>query len=390
MHLKFTLVAAAALATLSTTASAVDWDGYFRVGPGGKSPSDCYDIGGGSDGLKYRLGNECNTYGEFGLGQKARLGNVDVKAYLMTNFYQPGSDVGSQKVGVEQMYAEAKGFDIAPDQTFWVGQRFYGRTDVHIVDTFFVNMTGTGAGVEGFDFGGGAKLNLAVFRNDSTIVDGTGNSIPTTNNLTRLNADLVKLPLNPGGTLRVTGTITHGTAGAKNGSGISFQHNQDGILGGANTLWLQFAKGTAGLNAGNGDATATSAAKSWRIVESMQWVTGPLTGQALAVYANHKDNTGLTTKDSTIGGRMAYALTNNFKLQGELGLSRIKPDGGETQNLTKFTIAPTLTVGPNFYDRPEFRLYATFAHLNDAAILANPVYTKNSDHSFGVQVEMWF
>ena len=35
------------------------------------------------------------------------------------------------------MYAEGKGFDIAPNATFWIGKRFYGRADVHIVDTFY-------------------------------------------------------------------------------------------------------------------------------------------------------------------------------------------------------------------------------------------------------------
>ena len=62
-----------------------------------------------------------------------------------------------------QIYAEGKGFDIAPNQTFWIGKRFYGRADVHMDDTFFVNMSGTGAGMDGIDLGLGS-LNVAVFR----------------------------------------------------------------------------------------------------------------------------------------------------------------------------------------------------------------------------------
>src|SRR6266850_2850918 len=73
MKMKLTLLAAAALSLLSTTASAVDWGGYMRIGPGQKveaghgDRSDCFsgtaDTGG--KGGVGRLGNECNTYGEF-------------------------------------------------------------------------------------------------------------------------------------------------------------------------------------------------------------------------------------------------------------------------------------------------------------------------------------
>ena len=50
------------------TAQAVDWSGYFRAGPGLTSNSTnraCYALNGGTSGMKYRLGNECDLYGEF-------------------------------------------------------------------------------------------------------------------------------------------------------------------------------------------------------------------------------------------------------------------------------------------------------------------------------------
>ena len=74
MKMKHTLLAAAALSLLSTTASAVDWGGYFRVGPGQKATTGdgakCF--GANMDGGTYRLGNECNTYGEFCSARVAR------------------------------------------------------------------------------------------------------------------------------------------------------------------------------------------------------------------------------------------------------------------------------------------------------------------------------
>src|SRR5689334_3673539 len=132
------LAARAALATtlvsLAWPASAVDWGGYFRAGPGASkkdSSRACYGLSG--PGLKYRLGNECDIYGEFLLSQGMKADGVDYKAALMTNLYNPQTDTGSASVGINQMYVEGKGYDIAPDTTFWIGKRFYGRQDVHIV-----------------------------------------------------------------------------------------------------------------------------------------------------------------------------------------------------------------------------------------------------------------
>ena len=386
MKLKNTVLAAAALLSLATAAQAVDFGGYFRAGPGSKGANKCY--GAPLEGGTYRLGNECNTYGEFQLSQGGKAGDVDYKATLMTNFYRPGSDIGDGKteVKVNQIYAEAKGFDVAPNQTFWVGRRFYGRADVHMVDTFYVNMTGSGAGVDGIDLGAGL-LNLAVFRTSEFDDDNQPNDLRGT----RLNADLQGVVTNPGGKLRITGTFTDfkGPDG-NSGFGLSLQHNQQGVLGGENTLWLQYAQGSAYLSGNFGGGTDDSDMKRWRLIESMTWVTGPLTGQAQVLFGK-QGVSGAKEAFSTIGGRVAYAFTKNFKLQGELGFSRMKPDGGDAQRVTKFTIAPTLTVGPNYYDRPELRLYYTHGAWNDTYRLNNPQFGNDkSGNSYGIQVETWF
>ena len=377
MERKFKLLAVAAtLAAFGVpSAQALDFGGYFRVGPGQKEATNCF--GGHLDGGTYRLGNECDTYGEFALSEGGKAGGVDYKATLMTNFYRTNSDIDDTKLGVNQIYAEGKGFDVAPNQTFWVGKRFYGRADVHIVDTFFTNLSGTGAGVDGINLGF-AKLNVAGFRNNEP---GS-----------RINLDLTDINVNPGGKLRVTAAFTKfGTPGGKNGSGISLQHNQANFLGGENTLWLQYAQGSTYLNMNFGGATDDSSVKKTRIVESMAWTSGPLSGQAIALFGQHKSAAG-TQKFSTVGGRVGYAFTNNFKLQGELGVSTNKPaGGGQSERITKFTIAPTLTKGPGFYDRPELRLYVTGASWNDAYRLSEPKFgADKSGTSVGVQVEMWF
>ncbi|HEX6707342.1 MAG TPA: carbohydrate porin [Albitalea sp.] len=401
MRMQHTLLAAAALSVLSTAASAVDWGGYMRIGPGQKveagngDRSNCfngYADTGGKGGIG-RLGNECNTYGEFGLSQAGKAGGIDYKALLMTNFYQAGSDIGdgNHQINVNQAYIEAKGFDVAPSQTFWVGRRFYGRADVHMDDAFIVNMTGSGAGVDGFDLGFGT-LNVAVFRtaeqNPSTMPGDPHDALADIHG-TRINLDLQGINTNPGGKLRVTTTFTKAKGtGGKSGAALSFQHNQTGLYGADNTLWLQFAQGSASMNQNFGGATNDSGVKGWRIVESPAWTKGPLTGQAMFTIGKEGPSNAKTSFNS-LAGRVAYAVTNNFKIQGELGTANSKPQGGQTARVTKFTIAPTLSVGPNYYDRPELRFYVSTFNFNDT-YKATQGLTKSSKSSVGIQAEIWF
>ena len=397
MKMKLTVLAAAALSLLSTTASAVDWGGYVRIGPGQKENSGdgqrCFDGGGaagagsqapGHGGIG-RLGNECNTYGEFGLSQGLNAGGVDYKATLMTNFFTPGSNANGIIQKTQQIFIEGKGYDVAPNQTFWIGERFYHRADVHMDDSFYINMSGTGAGVDGIDLGFGS-LSIAGFRTNDAAAGSNGGS--------RLNLDLEKIKTNPGGTLRLTADFTKFSgAGGKSGTGLSLQHNQSGIFGADNTLWLQWSQGSAEPGMGFGNATDDSNFKRWRIADSLAWVNGPLTAQTLIHYgkAEMPNGTGGTTSTKTlsVAGRVAFAMTKNFKLQGELGSANTKPVGGSSQNITKLTFAPTLTVGQNYYDRPELRFYLSTFSMNDAYRVANG-QSKSTRTAIGFQAEAWF
>lgn len=396
---------AAACALAATTAHAVDFSGYFRAGPGmtksGASRA-CYNLSGA--GQHWRLGNECDFYGEFGLSQGFKAEGVEYKATLMTRLYSNATDIGGvspgktgqdainesldhSKLGIVQMYVEGKGYDIAPDTIFWAGKRYQGRQDVHIVDVQFTDLSGVGAG---FDTPmGGARLGLSYFKTDTT----------STNSGNRFNIDLFDIPSNEGGRLRFVGTYTDGRfAGGHKGLGLMGMHYQkDLFAGGSNILWVQYAQGSAGLNGNFGTLTADSNTQGLRVLDGFTWQAGPLGGQALALWEQDKapDALGMVRKQTStsIGGRLTYALTRNFKLLGELGHSTIKPEGGATQTLTKFTIAPALSVGPNFYDRPELRLYVTHARWNGAAgnVTGQAAFAgKTSGTSAGAQVEIWF
>ncbi len=376
---------AAALTATAMPTLAVDFGGYFRAGPGASKKNAsraCYGLDG--PGLKYRLGNECDIYGEFLLSHGMKVEGVDYKAALMVNLYNPQTDTGDGKVGINQMYVEGKGFDIAPETNFWIGKRFYGRADVHIVDTFYTNLSGVGAGAD-IPVGPG-KLGLGYFKTDQNSTD-SGN---------RINVDYSGLPVNTDGTLRVLGTYTNGNFdGGKSGTALTLQHTQDKFFGGTNTLWLQAAQGSAGLDGNFGNLKAGSDVTGVRLVESFTWQSGPLGGQVQAMLQKDKA-AGVKTDSASVGGRVSYAFTKNFKLLAELGYSQKKPVGGATQSMTKFTLAPTLSIGPDFWNRPELRLYVTTAKWNAAANAAATGGVtglkdgKTRGTSVGAQVEIWF
>ena len=155
---------------------------------------------------------------------------------------------------------------------------------------------------------------------------------------------------------------------------------------------MQYSEGATAINQGFGTQTASSGNKSYRIVESPSWQVGAFGGQAIALYQHDKTDSG-TVKSFSLGGRGSYAITKNLKFLTELGYSERKPDGSGSQHLTKLTVGPALSTGPDFWKRPELRLYVTYADFNKAAALdpsnGLPV-NKTTGTSYGAQVEIWF
>lgn len=400
------LMAGAAHAEFST-------DGYFRsgTGAGNKDKDSCYKLAG--EGLGYRLGNECDTDAEISLKNTVKYGNMQITGNIMPVYYTKNTsdNNNNSNFSLAQAYVEAKGVDIAPEVNFWAGKRYYGRSDIHITDTKYTKLDGTGGGADNINVGIG-KLGVSYFRRDPTSTDtGWGAA-------ERVNIEFSTDKVNPGGWLRVLGGyVKSEEEGAHNGQSLTIQHYQHNLfnLGGGNTVYLQYARGSSDLNGGFRKAYNNPNAandwiptdfsgstwvedhkpkKSYRIADTFTWQAGAFGGQVLAHHqVDH--NSGYKTTGQTVGGRVSYAFTTNFKLVSEIGISRQKPEGGKTEKLNKFTIAPTISVGQGFFDRPELRLYYTRANWNQAAAdnSANGLNTtgdKKSANRYGVQVETWW
>jgi len=399
-------VVRALCALFGLPACALDTEGYVRAGTGkaGEPERTCYDLA--ISGGHYRLGNECDFYGEFGLSDSVSAYGATHRAMGMVNLQHPGRDDAAWSSQLEQLYVESSGLGGTSDLKLWLGKRFYGRSGVYILDTWFVRMDGAGFGAGEIALGG-AKLGVAYFR---TEVDSGAapQATPSDRPGRRLNIDLREIGLGEAGTLRVTTAFTRGhddaTTGAPgtSGFGLSLQHDRAwAAIGGTHTAWLQFAQGSAGPDANFGTMTASPHVKQWRLVESLTWQSGALGGQMVALFGRHgqdvPNGVAAAYAELSIGGRVSYAVTPHVKLVAESGYMEKRPDGAATQRLAKLTFAPTWSTGPGFWDRPDLRLYVTAAQWNDAAnAAAGPDGLsglgdgRTRGTSWGVQLETWF
>jgi maltoporin len=268
-------------------------------------------------------------------------------------------------------------------------------------------MSGVGAGVEGIAVGNnGAKFGFSGYKTDGNANEnladfgaiGTAQNVTPTNGESRLHFQFYDIPVNPGGKLRFIGSYSkadsEGGVKGQQGWGATVEHVQENFLGlgGGNHVWLQYAAGSLDLNQGFGNPTADTDNDGWRIVDSPTWQVGSFGGQAIALY-QHNKSPGASSDQYSIGGRISYAITKNIKWLTELGYAQKNQAHGPTEDLTKLTIGPALSSGPDFWKRPELRLYLTWADWNDAAgadSANNLPGNKNSAVSYGAQVEIWF
>jgi maltoporin len=215
----------------------------------------------------------------------------------------------------------------------------------------------------------------------------------------KLNVDVSDIQVNEGGKLRVllTQVSAAGLAGGNSGSALAVSHTQSnlGMAGMTNTLFLQTSKGHAEVGGKFQDLGGVGK-KVTRIADTINWQSGPLGGQAVVgMQTNQDEGSSVKRTDSSLGGRISYALNQNFKLLAEAGVtSSTFSDNSPKQTLNKITIAPTLAVGGDFWSRPELRFYVTRASWNKAAATANSatfgMNGKTSQTLAGVQYEIWW
>lgn len=386
------------------TVEALEFGGYLRSGVGtsvNSSSQSCFQLPGAQ--TKYRLGNECEQYGELELRQDlvtlddGSTLSVDGMASLYNQYDRSltfKGDTGS--VRMPQLYAQWSNMPAFNGGSLWAGRRYYKRNDIHISDFYYWNQSGTGGGIEDVLIGG-LKYSYAFSRKDN---------LYQKDSINRHDFNVGGFDTNAGGELEfgLSYIDKPDRRDTHRGWAISTQHVQQGFLGGKNKLAFQYGEGPGTGLGYTGNVRLDDSNRSYRIVEFFDWQTTPrFGGQFQAVYQKDIRAGGRDQNWMSLGVRPTYALSEQFKLVTELGHDQVEAAGG-TRKLSKFTVAPTWSPkGPEFWARPEVRLYYTYATWNQAAKRAANELAKGSALSdtgafgrarhganVGLQVEYWW
>lgn len=408
-------IAAAMVAMMATSASAIDLSGsYFRTGVGFDSKGGgqaCFQLP-GTD-FKSRLGNECDNYLEISFSQVIKKFDDGTEFYyqfmpawgLSTNSApSTGYGYGTGNLYVQQNWGSVKLPQLG-GAVIWAGWRYFQRHNIDNLDWFWWNpMQGRGAvGIENVDLGVG-KLAFTLGRIELDAASGATSTFEVPDIRFKFqigessSVELgIDLPIYNGGHGDVPTVSPWYTAILTLGD----------FAGGDNTLAFQYASG-AGYQMGGGIVypptgagarEGTSQSKQWRILDQLVYHPVPVFSGELALVYQDKDqddNNGATFFTAQL--RPAIHLSDYFKIAADIAyqMESVKHVSVSNPTLWKFTLCPTIVAGQKdgLWARPEIRFfvtYATWSNLLPTTTVANGVFgTETNGLSWGAQMEAWW
>lgn len=427
---KLPLAMAVAAGMLSAQALAVDFHGYARSGigwTGSGGEQQCFQATGAQS--KYRLGNECETYAELKLGQEVWK-EGDKSFYFDTNVaysINQQNDWEDTSPAFREVNVQGKNLiEWLPGSTLWAGKRFYQRHDVHMIDFYYWDISGPGAGLENVDLGFG-KLSLAATR-----ASEAGGSYNYTSERQRDYAErtandtfdvrLSSMEVNPGGMLELG--VDYGRANPRDGYRLEDGASKDGwmftaehtqsILKGYNKFVLQYAT-DAMTSHGKGLANGSNInndGKMWRVLDHGAFTLAEDWDlMYVGMFQKTDLDSGRGTDWWTVGVRPMYKWTPIMSTLLEVGYDNVKSQQtGDRNGQYKITLAQQWQAGDSIWSRPAIRLFATYAkwdekwgYVKDGDSLTtaamrdtsgNGIFTNSrgndDEFTFGAQMEIWW
>ncbi|HAT6803882.1 maltoporin [Citrobacter amalonaticus] len=435
---KLPLAVAVAAGIMSVQAMAVDFHGYARSGigwTGSGGEQQCFQATGAQS--KYRLGNECETYAEIKLGQEVWK-EGDKSFYFDTNVaYSVAQQNDWEATDPAFREANVQGknlIDWLPGSTIWAGKRFYQRHDVHMIDFYYWDISGPGAGIENIDLGFG-KLSLAATRSQ----EAGGSYIFSSNDIYNRYKDtandvfdvrLAGLETNPDGVLELgvdygrankTDGYSYADGATKDGWMFTAEHTQS-MLKGYNKFVVQYAT-DAMTTQGKGIPQGSFTGNSYNPDTGIGIVNNEINNNGSLVRIldhgaislgdrwdlmyvgmyqdiDRDDNNGSTWY--TVGVRPMFKWTPIMSTLMEVGYDNVKSQRtDDTNNQYKITLAQQWQAGDSIWSRPAIRVFATYAKWDEKWGYDNGIaYSDTSAHtfsrgdndewSFGAQMEIWW
>ncbi|WP_051219364.1 maltoporin [Oceanobacter kriegii] len=414
---KALVLAVAAATAMPAIADDSPFHAYFRTGIGSSIDGGdqvCYKAKGAPS--KYRLGNECETYAAVrlitdkeveGAGKFKMTTEIIYETDQNSDWEQiNGNTSSADRISIRRFNVEGTDvIEALPGATLWIGKQFVDRQNVHINDFFYYDPKGPGVGLKNVDVGFG-KLGVAWLRNGSTdATDGEGDSGNYVNNTYDFRISKMEVADNVSAEVGLTLGSTSGTDGlayeGANNSGslvtLNFMFND--VLGGNNKLTIQQANDGMISSTNTGNQNGTLEGDFFRIIDSgVTSLADNVEAQYVVVYEdknvdNSATNTGHEWLSAGIRPVVQWGGYSNTAF--EVGYDQVKDKfSGDTNSMTKFTVAQQFSAGSKFFSRPALRMFATYAMWNDEGQNSNSGGVTPADAtsglSFGAQTEVWF
>jgi len=405
------------IAGLQQQLGTFEFHGYFRSGYGLNSQGGeqvAFQAPGA--GAKYRLGNEAETYGEFIFVNNWLNPNHDSdKAWFHTevmleanttnaaSYSNFNNGIGNDQFRLREAFVRAGNiFEGQPDAKFWAGERYYRRQHIEINDFYPLDMSGYGAGFEDLHLGVGklAVGYLAGARPDIQTVNG---------NYAKSNIDVRFYDVKaPGGTLAgwfdfatsKGGTTPGGEViPTSNGYAFGIRHQRLEWHGGYHLLGLQYGTGPASNFSTSIDDPTRFVNSTARFLLTEQVLFQPndkFAVMPIFILQRTKDGNPQHGWDqwASFGARPEVFFTKFLSLAFEGGFDHTHSSTGQYDGwLRKFTIAPQIGAGRQFFSRPVLRAFLTYANWSDGLrgfVGGIPFHNRTNGLTYGVQVETWW
>jgi len=408
---------------LNEQAQSFEFHGYFRSGYGlnSKGGSQVAFQAPGAD-AKYRLGNEAETYGEFIFvnnwlnpehnGDKAWL-KTEVMIEANTGNYAsyanfPGN-TGNDQFRLREAFVRAGNIlDSQPDAKFWAGERYYRRQHIEINDFYPLDMSGYGAGVEDW--------NLRIGKISVAYLAGARPDVVTQNgNYAQNNIDVRLYDLKgPFGLYAVWFDFANAKGGSTpsgtviptaNGYAFGLRHQRLEWHGGYHAFSIQYGKGAASNFSTSIDNPDPFIKSSERLLIAEHLLIQPNDRFAIMpIFIFQRKRDGLPGHGfndwASFGVRPEVFFTKYISLAFESGFDHTEgfamTQNGNSQFsgwLRKFTIAPQIGAGRQFFSRPVLRLFMTYANWSNGyrgLVGGIPFEDRTSGLTYGVQAETWW
>lgn len=385
--------------------------------PGGPYVTPAGPLGGAVG----RLGNEGDTYVEGIFNYRMRYDNGARAHYrmMLADSVSTSNDwtADESNLNVRQVYAEFSDLPsftgVFENASIWAGKRFdRDNFDIHWIDSDFIFLAGTGAGIYDMQLAENWTSNLSLYGRSFSDFDIIGSEDPgSTDSLTLTSNNYVG-----NWQFMVSGLsaadnderdIEAGQTAADSGFHTMVAYHGDSFFGLAEGNFKAALIHGQGLGAEakvlGADGSLTDDAQATRLglygttYLAPRWRVAP---SILAETSRDRYVQGDEYNWAGLNVRLANELTENFEMQYEASYQYMDLDQGAGGNAVKgdfgkFTLAPTFKpqVG-GFWQRPEVRLFASYTdwseELNEYGGSFGEDGFTGGQWSFGVQTEVWF